>query len=275
MTASQNDLMAVLQATLRPIDHVSFNQMYTGHSRRWPEPIFVKVFAPERQGKFLTERAINLQLTDRVLTSCQLATGEWVLVMRDLQLTPLPKAFTPELAQTMGTVLARFHQTVRLPQATRINALDFEGVADKVDQLATRPDYRQLVRLMTNFRQAAATIQAIFNRQSRVVLHGDVGRRNFQFVNGQLELIDFERAQIGYAQTDFQKLFYQDFSGQPALIAAFLTGYGPTGQLPDIAASWLSFVEAVGIFTYVQKLPDPQFEKVGQRLLAAIGEPFA
>lgn len=190
----------------------------------------MKVFAPERQGKFLTERAINLQLTDRVLTSCQLATGEWVLVMRDLQLTPLPKAFTPELAQTMGTVLARFHQTVRLPQATRINALDFEGVADKVDQLATRPDYRQLVRLMTNFQQAAATIQAIFNRQSRVVLHGDVGRRNFQFVNGQLELIDFERAQIGYAQTDFQKLFYQDFAGQPALIAAFLTGYGPTGQ---------------------------------------------
>ncbi|VDH13210.1 Uncharacterised protein [Lactiplantibacillus plantarum] len=90
MRTLHKTLTRLLQADLIPIAHVSFNEMYTGYSRRYDTVVFVKVFSPNHERKFRTEQQVTAQLTDRVLASFQLASREWVLVLRDWQLTPVP-----------------------------------------------------------------------------------------------------------------------------------------------------------------------------------------
>jgi len=255
-----------LQADLVRLDHPSFNTMFTGFSRRWQCQLFVKVFAADRFGKFSTERTINEQLNDRVLMSSQLATGEWVLVMRDLSMTPLAAELTPELAQQMGSVLVHFHRTVQLPAATNQPSM----VMTKIAGLRQTPAYPQLLKLQHLYESRQSVIEAELVQVKPVVLHGDVGCRNYQFINGSLGLIDFERAHLGVPQVDFQKLFYQDFAGEQSLQQAFLNGYGALPALSSLTSSWLTFQSAVGILSYVQRLPDPEFEQVAQRMLQTV-----
>lgn len=262
----ETTLETMLQANLSRIAHPSFNTMFTGFSRRWQCQLFVKVFAADRFGKFSTERTVNEQLNNRVLMSSQLATGEWVLVMHDLLMTPLSDVVTPELAQQMGSVLAQFHRTVHLPAKTNQPSM----VMTKIDSLRQTAAYPQLLKLQNLYESRLPVIETELHQVKPVVLHGDVGRRNYQFVDGSLVLIDFERAHLGVPQVDFQKLFYQDFAGDQSLQHAFLTGYGVLPALSQLASSWLLFQTAVGIFSYVQRLPDPEFERVAQRMLQTV-----
>lgn len=269
MKAVKCELSAKLQADLTPLDHVSFNLMFTGFSRRWQTKLFVKVFTPERVGKFSMERAVNQQLNTRVLMSGQLTSGEWFLAMRDIPVVPVPKIVTPALARQMGTVLAQFHHRVKLAATDSQPRDELSSVAAKIADLSGNPDYEQLRDLMASYKQNRAEIETELALAKLVALHGDVGCRNYQVVDGTLVLIDFERVHLGVPQADFQKLFYQDFLGKPALQQAFLAGYGPLPELSPLTASWLLFQPAVGIFSYLQRLPDAQFELVGHRLLAA------
>jgi len=264
----ETTLETLLQADLSRIAHPSFNTMFTGFSRRWQCQLFAKVFASDRFGKFSTERTVNEQLNDRVLMSSQLATGEWVLVMRDLPMTPLSAELTPEVAQQMGAVLARFHRTVHLPATTNQPSM----VMAKIDSLRQTPAYPQLLRLQNLYESQLPVIETELRQVKPVVLHGDVGCRNYQLVNGSLVLIDFERAHLGVPQVDFQKLFYQDFAGDQSLQQAFLNGYGALPVLSSLTSSWLTFQSAVGILSYVQRLPDPEFERVAQRMLQTVAD---
>lgn len=271
MTTLQDSLELALQAELQPIAHVSFNQMFTGFSQRYRTAVFVKVFAPHRKGKFVTELTVSQQLASRVLANWQLPSGEWVLVMRDWQLTSLPEVLTPAIVQQVGMVLRQYHQTVLLETDDKnMPALDFTGAAARVKEL--RPSRRDetLQSSLQYFESHWATIKEMLVRQPVVSLHGDVGTRNFRFHDGQIILIDFERARRGYANEDFFKFFYEDLAGQTTLIQAFLKGYHADHQLPLLANDWLLFRCCIGIFFYVQQVPDAKFEAVGEAMLAKI-----
>lgn len=54
MRTPHKTLTRLLQADLIPIAHVSFNEMYTGYSRRYDTVVFVKVFSPNHERKFRT-----------------------------------------------------------------------------------------------------------------------------------------------------------------------------------------------------------------------------
>ncbi|BDZ31818.1 phosphotransferase [Lactiplantibacillus sp. WILCCON 0030] len=265
-----HQLATQLQADLVPIVHPSFNRMFTGYSRRWQQVVFVKAFTPERRGKFEIERCVNQQLNDRVLTSWQGPAGEWILVMRDLSVTPLSTPITPALATQMGQVLAHFHQTVSLPVPKTLAVFDFADTEAKIARLPVTPLVGRLTALMSIFERQAGAIKTELGQTKLLGLHGDVSCRNYQFVEGKLQLIDFERAKMGYPQEELQKLFYQDFADQPACRSAFLAGYGALPILSPLTKGWLTFRTAVGIFCYVQAMPDPQFERVGQRMLQAV-----
>ncbi|WP_097037889.1 hypothetical protein [Lactiplantibacillus plantarum] len=144
MRTLHKTLTRLLQADLIPIAHVSFNEMYTGYSRRYDTVVFVKVFSPNHERKFRTEQQVTAQLTDRVLASFQLASREWVLVLRDWQLTPVPTTLTPALVYQMGQVVSRFHHAIQLPTtADLMPVLDFDGMAARVERLKTSPHYER------------------------------------------------------------------------------------------------------------------------------------
>ncbi|RRK11312.1 hypothetical protein D1831_02740 [Lactiplantibacillus garii] len=264
----QQTLARVLVADLQPIKHSSYNQMFTGVSQLFGTTVFVKVFARQRQGKFEVERQVNQQLNDRVLTSWELSSGEWVLVMRNLKLKPLSELTSPIL-ETMGATLRRFHDQVKLPPS-QLAACDFDATARRITELATSSISAQLTGALGWFSQHYSDLRAECRQLPVVCLHGDVGKRNYRLVKGHVELIDFERCRHGYVQEDLQKLFYQDFAGNPAAIAAFQRGYGPTPTTPPLVMNWLRLQCCAGIFTYTQHFSAPQFEAVGRAILADV-----
>lgn len=274
MRTLHKTLTRLLQADLIPIAHVSFNQMYTGYSRRYDTVVFVKVFSPNHERKFRTEQQVTAQLTDRVLASFQLASREWVLVLRDWQLTPVPTTLTPALVYQMGQVVSRFHHAIQLPTtADLMPVLDFDGMAARVERLKTSPHYDALVSLLPHFLDHRTMIITALAPQPVMTLHGDMGTRNFRYHHGQLVLIDFERARHGYALEDCLKFFFEDLQQSATLIQAFWAGYGTDLQIPPLVTQWLLLQCSTGIFTYVNQITDPRFEAVGTAMLAQVTLP--
>ncbi|WP_434432483.1 phosphotransferase [Lactiplantibacillus paraplantarum] len=274
MKALHKTLSTMLQADLIQITHVSFNQMYTGYSRYYGTVIFVKVFGPDRERKFKTEQQVTAQLTNRVLASFQLASHEWVLVLRDWQLTPVPTALTPTLVYQMGQVVAQFHHTVQLPTTPDLMpVLDFDGMVARVERLKTSPHYGKLVSALQYFLDHRMMIRTPLAQQPVVTLHGDMGTRNFRYHHGQLVLIDFERARRGYALEDCFKFFFEDLQQSSTLIQAFWAGYGTDLQIPPLVIQWLLLQCSTGIFTYVNQIADDRFEAVGTAMLAQVTLP--
>lgn len=274
MKALHKTLSTMLQADLIQITHVSFNQTYTGYSRYYGTVIFVKVFGPDRERKFRTEQQVTAQLTNRVLASFQLASHEWVLVLRDWQLTPVPTALTPMLVYQMGQVVAQFHHTVQLPTTPDLMpVLDFDGMVARVERLKTSPYYGKLVSALQYFLDHRMMIRTALAQQPVVTLHGDMGTRNFRYHHGQLVLIDFERARRGYALEDCFKFFFEDLQQSSTLIQAFWAGYGTDLQIPPLVIQWLLLQCSTGIFTYVNQIADDRFEAVGTAMLAQVTLP--
>ncbi|WBB53057.1 phosphotransferase [Verrucosispora sp. WMMD573] len=79
-------------------------------------------------------------------------------------------------------------------------------------------------------------------------------------------VIDFGRAAMRPAFTDFGRLAAQDFRRGPQLEAAFLDGYGPDPREPD---AWhrTRVREAIGTAAWAYRVGDEAFEAQGHRMI--------
>ena len=105
---------------------------------------------------------------------------------------------------------------------------------------------------------------------SRLVpTHGDWQPRNWLIHDGHVGVIDFGRADLRPAYTDFGRLAVQQFRTQPALAGAFLHGYGADPREPG---AWLRLRirEAVGTAAWAFKVGDEPFERQGHRMIAEV-----
>jgi hypothetical protein len=100
-----------------------------------------------------------------------------------------------------------------------------------------------------------------------VPTHGDWQPRNWLIYNGIISAIDFGRAAMRPALTDFTRLAARDFRGRPALEAAFLDGYGAD---PREKAPWhrARIREAIGTACWAYQVGDESFEAQGHRMIA-------
>jgi Phosphotransferase enzyme family len=101
-----------------------------------------------------------------------------------------------------------------------------------------------------------------------VPTHGDWQPRNWLVHEGTVSVIDFGRADLRPALTDFARLASQQFRTDPRLEAAFLDGYG---QDPREPAAWSRnrFREAIGTAVWAYQVGDEPFERHGHRMIAA------
>ena len=100
-----------------------------------------------------------------------------------------------------------------------------------------------------------------------VPTHGDWQPRNWLVHAGVVAVIDFGRAALRPALTDFARLEVQQFRGHPALERAFLDGYGDDPREP--AAQHRSRVrEAIGTAAWAHRVGDERFERQGHRMIA-------
>ena len=263
-------LQEKLQADLTKITHESQNSTFVGDSAKFKQKIFVKVFAQE--GKFLTEKAVNEQLNTRVLDSFAVKqTQQFVLVMKDLAPTDVKEGITPDMAFKMGIQLARFHQNVKPFSGIYLNNRLFEKAKFDSNSLQNEEIKSRLLQVLALFTAQKADIEKDLIAHATTVLHGDVGLRNYKIVEGQLSLIDFERARMGVNYQDFIKLFYQDFRLNQKLIASFINGYRKCGEevvVTPLTQSFLIFITAIGIMKYTEKIEDKPFKEIGEQMLA-------
>jgi tRNA A-37 threonylcarbamoyl transferase component Bud32 len=99
-----------------------------------------------------------------------------------------------------------------------------------------------------------------------VPTHGDWQPRNWLVADGVVSVIDFGRAALRPALTDFARLAAQDFRRDPGLERAFLTGYGDDPREPG---AWFRqrVREAIGTAAWAHAVGDEAFEAQGLRMV--------
>jgi aminoglycoside phosphotransferase (APT) family kinase protein len=102
---------------------------------------------------------------------------------------------------------------------------------------------------------------------SLVPTHGDWQPRNWLVDDEVISVIDFGRAGLRPALTDFGRLAAQQFRSDPALEYAFLEGYGDDPREP---AAWHRnrVREAIGTAVWAYQVGDETFEQQGHRMIA-------
>lgn len=99
--------------------------------------------------------------------------------------------------------------------------------------------------------------------------HGDWQPRNWLIHDGIVSVIDFGRADMRPALTDFARLAAQDFRRNPALEQAFLDGYGSDPRERD---AWYRtrVREAIGTAGWAYQVGEEEFEAQGHRMIAEV-----
>jgi hypothetical protein len=102
---------------------------------------------------------------------------------------------------------------------------------------------------------------------SLVPTHGDWQPRNWLVHNDVVSVIDFGRAELRPALTDFGRLAAQQFRTDPALESAFFEGYGDD---PRDSAAWrrTRIREAIGTAVWAYQVNEEAFEQQGHRMIA-------
>lgn len=99
-----------------------------------------------------------------------------------------------------------------------------------------------------------------------VPTHGDWHPRNWLVHDGVVSAIDFGRADVRPALTDFARLASRQFRADPGLERAFIDGYGCDPRTPDV---WrrTRVREAIGTAVWAYVVGDEGFERQGHRMV--------
>lgn len=165
----------------------------------------------------------------------------------------------PDTYRQAGRLLARLHAQVEVEDP----------------DLETREKEKALAWLAKPHR-IAADVAAMLRAEVEswptpptvvVPTHGDWQPRNWLVHEDVVSVIDFGRADLRPALTDFARLSAQQFRSDPALEAAFLDGYGRDPREP---AAWhrTRVREAIGTAVWAHQVGDHDFERQGHRMIA-------
>jgi len=169
----------------------------------------------------------------------------------------------PDTYLQAGELLALFHQQLA------VEDLEFEA-REKAKTLAAlgkphriAPELTERLRAEVETWPTPATTPAT----TLVPTHGDWQPRNWLVHGGVVSVIDFGRADLRPALTDFARLAVQQFQGNPGFESAFLQGYGSDPREPD---AWRRnrLREAIGTAVWAYQVRDEGFEQQGHRMIA-------
>ncbi|KGN38648.1 phosphotransferase [Knoellia subterranea] len=170
----------------------------------------------------------------------------------------------PDVYRQAGELLAQLHgQGSRVvagyEEAERAKALAWLEKPHRIPDLAVE----RLREDVSSWIVPAAT--------KVVATHGDWQPRNWIIDGGLVSAIDFGRADLRPALTDFSRLSVQQFRGRPDLERAFIEGYGSD---PRDDESWRRqrVREAISTAAWAHQVGDDEFEQQGHRMIADVLE---
>ncbi len=197
------------------------------------------------------------------------STGRLIAADRDLNVL-LIEYLDGELVE--GT--EHEHDPDTHEQAGRLLRALHADPAGTDDQYEHRATNRSMVWLDAEHQIDPATeesVRGILNRHhprpvTVVPTHGDWQPRNWLIDDGKVKVIDFGRFDFRPAHTDLCRLAVQQWRTDPALEAAFLTGYGSDPRHSDLWPMAL-LREAIGTAVWAHQVGDHAFEAQGHRML--------
>lgn len=165
----------------------------------------------------------------------------------------------PDVYRQAGDLLARLHaqlsvEDARFEEQANEHALRWLARPHRIPEPTTKR-LREII-------QAWPTPASVL-----VPTHGDWQPRNWLVHQHTVSVIDFGRADLRPAFTDFARLSVQQFRAVPSLESAFLAGYG---EDPREQAAWRrnQVREAIGTAAWAYQVGDEPFEQQGHRMLA-------
>jgi thiamine kinase-like enzyme len=165
----------------------------------------------------------------------------------------------PDTYRQAGELLARFHQQLAVedPEFEARELAKSLAALGKPHHIA--PELTERLRAEIESWPTPAT--------TLVPTHGDWQPRNWLVHRGVVSVIDFGRAGLRPAFTDFARLAVQQFQRNPALESAFLQGYGTDPREPE---AWHRnrLREAIGTAVWAYQVRDEGFEQQGHRMIA-------
>jgi hypothetical protein len=167
--------------------------------------------------------------------------------------------FLPATYRQAGQLLAQLHQQLAVQDE------DFEAREKAKALLWLDKPHRIVPEVAANLR---STVEAWPTPASTLVpTHGDWQPRNWLALEGTVSVIDFGRADLRPALTDFARLSAQQFRTDPALESAFIEGYGDDPREP---AAWRRnrIREAIGTAVWAYEVEDERYEQQGHQMIA-------
>ncbi|MEV1315903.1 phosphotransferase [Micromonospora arborensis] len=173
-------------------------------------------------------------------------------------------ANVPATYREAGELLALLHAQTRIVDA------DYEE----------RENEKSLTSLSGPHRIATSTVERLraeiiswpTSEALLVPTHGDWQPRNWLIHKNIVGIIDFGRASMRPAYTDFTRLSAQEFRRDSKLERAFLDGYGvDPRQTPAWHRSRVR--EAIGTAAWAYRVGDEAFEAQGHRMIAEVLAP--
>jgi len=165
----------------------------------------------------------------------------------------------PDTYLQAGELLVRFHQQLAIEDP------EFEA-REKAKSLAALGKPHRIAPELTE--RLRAEIESWPTPATTLVpTHGDWQPRNWLVHGGVVSVIDFGRAGLRPAFTDFARLAVQQFQRNSALESAFLQGYGTDPREPE---AWHRnrLREAIGTAVWAYQVRDEGFEQQGHRMIA-------
>lgn len=175
-----------------------------------------------------------------------------------------PSADRPDTYRQAGALLAKLHCQMAAPD-TEYEARENAKTLGWLDQShLIGPEVERRLRAEIGSWPKPASVL--------VPTHGDWQPRNWVVNRDVVRVIDFGRADLRPAATDFARLAVLDFRRDPRLEAAFLDGYGADPRQP---AAWhrICVREAIGTAVWAHLVGDTAFEAHGHRMIAAALDP--
>jgi aminoglycoside phosphotransferase (APT) family kinase protein len=167
--------------------------------------------------------------------------------------------FLPATYRQAGQLLAQLHQQPAVEDE------DFEEREKAKALLWLDKPHRIAPEVAAKLR---STVEAWPTPATTLVpTHGDWHPRNWLTLAGTVSVIDFGRADLRPALTDFARLSAQQFRTDAALETAFIEGYGSDPREP---AAWRRnrIREAIGTAVWAHQVGDERFEQQGHRMIA-------
>jgi hypothetical protein len=170
-----------------------------------------------------------------------------------------PSADLPDTYRQAGALLARLHSQMSVPDAEYDARENTRALAWLDNSHRILPEVTQRLRAEVTSWPAAPSLL--------VPTHGDWQPRNWVVDRDMVRIIDFGRADLRPAASDFARLAAQEFRRDPRLEAAFLDGYGADPRQPD---AWhrIRVREAIGTAVWAHLVGDDAFEAQGHRMIA-------